>query len=444
MSDRYWINKESNISRYLQVNRPDTVDPIDDSVVSGPIIREDTKDFDYLNDLSSGLIFTPVYGLSVDGLIRSDERNTVEEIKFDTSKTQYNKATVLFDNNNSVLMFDETEGYERFFLGFNGLGYINFDRNGALHIKSNGVTDISLEDRNILTDGNLRQKTSLDSFNSVAGKLAEVSGERHITTSKSFEVVSGVKYTQANHHELKINGNDIVNVDGARSVIDVMGTLVKSNTKIVLDAPQITFKGGSIIHEMSGSVDDFTNGKKSIGASLMTITGEQGVFIQSLANYTNKVIGKSVETIGGNGMSGPALDTYSKKIQVLTGNFALNTLVGNNTLTAGITFLDMGVTGTFSFGNPVMAMSLDPTTGFEFTTPVSSLKIGLTAVELDHLSSILLGGTSATEQAVLGNSFMNAFLTHIHSTGTGPSGPVQTPDSATFMSCLSTKVFLSK
>jgi hypothetical protein len=154
---------------------------------------------------------------------------------------------------------------------------------------------------------------------------------------------------------------------------------------------------------------------------------------------------------------------FAKKITALTGMMSFET-TSIIPLTGGID-LNVGLLGAFGTmkilpTGDITIVSTLGLAGVTTTAPIGNITqlaglvasmIGTTSTIVGSSSSptiidgavIALGGTGATEPAMLGTTFLKLFSKHTHPSPNGPTGPLSPEFAGQLISTVSKKVFLS-
>ena len=310
-------------------------------------------------------------------------------------------------------------------------------------------------------------KTNAHRYNIVSGNYESIiSGEEKKSITGDYTVNLKGKLTFNSAKDISI-----VSDNG-----DVIMDSVTNNTyiggkNVILDAKQtLILRGGSRIVREDDSAED-----KVRGSFKLNVGGEYGVSAGKLSlgsslgatNITS--FGQMQQVIGGNSEESIVNKDYifgnvfAKKITALNGIISLES-TGLIPTTAGI---DLNV-GLFGLNSSIKMLPLGDMLVTSVTGPTgitmsatanitqtaaliatligtTSTIIGSSATALTQIdaAAIQIGGSGASEPAMLGTQFLKLFSKHTHPSSVGPTGPLSPEFASDLVSTVSKKVFLA-
>ena len=277
---------------------------------------------------------------------------------------------------------------------------------------------------------------------SVAGKITLQSKESSITISSTKNIVVDSR------KNTYIGGNNII--------LDAKANLILSGgTKVIRedDAAEDRVKGNFNLNV--GGEYGLSAGKLSLSSGLGATNISSFGPIQQVIGGNSEEIITNKDFIFGN--------IFAKKITALNGIISLES-TGLIPTTAGI---DLNV-GLFGLNSSIkmlplgdmLVTSVTGTTGITMTatanitqtaaliatligttsTIIGSSGTGLTQIDA---AAIQIGGSGASEPAMLGSTFLKLFAKHTHPSSVGPTGPLSPEFASDLISTVSKKVFLA-
>jgi hypothetical protein len=308
-------------------------------------------------------------------------------------------------------------------------------------------------------------KTHASRFNIVTGsyksiisgeEVKAVGGDYSLESRGKMSLVSGLSVTISSPQNIVINSSQNTYISGKNVILDAGSDLILSG-------------GNSIIREDDAAED------RVRGNFNLNVGGEYGlsagkVTLSSGLGATNIISGGPIQQI----ISGNSEETivnkdyifgniFGKKITAINGMIGLES-IGLIPLSGGIS-LNVGLLGAFGHTHilptgDILINSVLGVAGVTTTAPIGNITqlaglvasmIGTTSTIVGSSSSptiidgavIALGGTGATEPAMLGTTFLKLFSKHTHPSPNGPTGPLSPEFAGQLISTVSKKVFLS-
>ena len=310
-------------------------------------------------------------------------------------------------------------------------------------------------------------RTNAHRYNIVSGNYESIiSGEEKKSITSDYTVNLGGRLT------LK-SGKDVSITSEAGDIIIDSNTLNTyiGGKNIILDAKDtLILQGGSKIIRNDDVAEDKVKGSFNLAVgggygirtgSFALATGVGSLNLTSAGGLQQIVAGNSEESIVNKDYIFGNI--FAKKITALTGMMSFET-TSIIPLTGGID-LNVGLLGAFGTmkilpTGDITIVSTLGLAGVTTTAPIGNITqlaglvasmIGTTSTIVGSSSSptiidgavIALGGTGATEPAMLGTTFLKLFSKHTHPSPNGPTGPLSPEFAGQLISTVSKKVFLS-
>jgi len=420
--------------------------------VTNPNIKvSDTQDKLLIETLTEEFVPYSEFNRSVeDGQVyieTIDAARKITEPNLTSNLSEYGKLHVKEDRGGNVFFFDFTEDNKRIFLKHDSGTYWNIADDGSYTFKAIGdsisiFTGNKKEIINYKEDKVIKEERILfiesHDFYSVGGSQSiNIAGERNVRAGSLYET-----YKQ---RETYITGTDITRITGPK-LFSAGGTfIIESKDTLILRAPNVSIQTGAIKLETLAPFKEEISGEKTISADLLTLSGMNGMSLNTGGSINMSIVGLAREVVGGAGLSATA-----KKIEIKVGSFETETLLGNisnSAIVGAVEYknllggFDVDLVGQTTMKNLLSKVTLSVAGEAEMKGLLGSVKAGLASTDIEHAVMIKLGGASATEPAVLGLKLMLWLNTHMHGTGVGPSSPPMAP--ATPMDFNSMKVFVA-
>ena len=310
-------------------------------------------------------------------------------------------------------------------------------------------------------------RTNAHRYNVVTGNYESIiSGEEKKSITNDYTLNLGGRLTLRSSKDISITsstGNVVVDSN-------LLNTYI-GGKNIILDAKDtLILRGGNKIIREDDSAEDKVKGSfgLSVGGGYNVRAGSMGLST-GVGALTLTSAGSLQQTIAGNSEESIVNkdfifgNVFAKKITALNGIISLES-TGLIPTTAGID-LNVGLLGLNSsikmlpLGDMVVT-SVTGATGITMTatanitqtaTLIASLIgttstiIGSSATGLTQIAAaaIQIGGSSASEPAMLGSQFLKLFAKHTHPSSVGPTGPLSPEFASDLISTVSKKVFLA-
>ena len=310
-------------------------------------------------------------------------------------------------------------------------------------------------------------RTNAHRYNVVTGNYESIiSGEEKKSITNDYTLNLGGRLTLRSSKDISITsstGNVVVDSN-------LLNTYI-GGKNIILDAKDtLILRGGNKIIREDDSAEDKVKGSfgLSVGGGYNVRAGSMGLST-GVGALTLTSAGSLQQTIAGNSEESIVNkdfifgNVFAKKITALNGIISLES-TGLIPTTAGID-LNVGLFGLNSsikmlpLGDMVVT-SVTGATGITMTatanitqtaTLIASLIgttstiIGSSATGLTQIAAaaIQIGGSSASEPAMLGSQFLKLFAKHTHPSSVGPTGPLSPEFASDLISTVSKKVFLA-
>jgi hypothetical protein len=307
------------------------------------------------------------------------------------------------------------------------------------------------------------------------------------TQGSRFNIVNGNYKSIISGEEVKrVRGDYTLDLGGKLSLISEAGVRISSKDNIIVESDENTYigcknvilnakenlilRGGATIFREDDNAED-----KIAGNFKLSVIGEYGlsagkVSIGSGLGATNITSGGPIQqVIGGNSEETITNKDYifgnifGKRITAINGMIGIES-VGLIPLSGGIS-LNVGLLGAYGHTHilptgDILINSVLGVAGVTTSAPIGNITqlaglvasmIGTTSTIVGSSSSptiidgavIALGGTGATEPAMLGTTFLKLFSKHTHPSPNGPTGPLSPEFAGQLISTVSKKVFLS-
>ena len=293
-----------------------------------------------------------------------------------------------------------------------------------------------------------------------------ISGEEKKSITNDYTLNLGGRLTLRSSKDISITsstGNVVVDSN-------LLNTYI-GGKNIILDAKDtLILRGGNKIIREDDSAEDKVKGSfgLSVGGGYNVRAGSMGLST-GVGALTLTSAGSLQQTIAGNSEESIVNkdfifgNVFAKKITALNGIISLESTglipttagidlnVGLFGLNSSIKMLPLGdmlvtsVTGTTGItmtatANITQTAALIATLIGSTSTIIGSSATGLTQIDA---AAIQIGGSSASEPAMLGSQFLKLFAKHTHPSSVGPTGPLSPEFASDLISTVSKKVFLA-
>jgi len=310
-------------------------------------------------------------------------------------------------------------------------------------------------------------KTNAHRYNIVSGNYESIiSGEEKKSITNDYTLNLGGRLTLRSSKDISITsttGNVVVDSNLLNTYIGGKNVIIDAKDTLIL-------RGGSKIIREDDSAEDKVKGTfgLSVGGGYNVRSGSMGLStgvgalrLTSAGSLQQIVAGNSEESIVNKDYIFGNI--FAKKITALTGMMSFET-TSIIPLTGGID-LNVGLLGAFGTMKilPTGDITLVSTLGLAGVTtsaPIGNITqlAGLVASMIGTAGTIVgssssptlidgvaiqVGGTGATEPAMLGTTFLKLFSKHTHPSPNGPTGPLSPEFAGQLISTVSKKVFLS-
>ena len=310
-------------------------------------------------------------------------------------------------------------------------------------------------------------RTNAHRYNVVTGNYESIiSGEEKKSITNDYTLNLGGRLTLRSSKDISITsstGNVIVDSN-------LLNTYVGGKNVIIDAKDTLILRGGNKIIREDDSAEDKVKGSfgLSVGGGYNVRSGSMGLST-GIGALTLTSAGSLQQTIAGNSEESIVNkdfifgNIFAKKITALNGIISLES-TGLIPTTAGI---DLNV-GLFGLNSSIkmlplgdmLVTSVTGTTGITMTatanitqtaaliatligttsTIIGSSGTGLTQIDA---AAIQIGGSGASEPAILGSTFLKLFTKHTHPSSVGPTGPLSPEFASDLISTVSKKVFLA-
>ena len=310
-------------------------------------------------------------------------------------------------------------------------------------------------------------RTNAHRYNVVTGNYESIiSGEEKKSITNDYTLNLGGRLTLRSSKDISITsstGNVVVDSN-------LLNTYI-GGKNIILDAKDtLILRGGNKIIREDDSAEDKVKGSfgLSVGGGYNVRAGSMGLST-GVGALTLTSAGSLQQTIAGNSEESIVNkdfifgNVFAKKITALNGIISLESTglipttagidlnVGLFGLNSSIKMLPLGdmlvtsVTGTTGItmtatANITQTAALIATLIGSTSTIIGSSATGLTQIDA---AAIQIGGSSASEPAMLGSQFLKLFAKHTHPSSVGPTGPLSPEFASDLISTVSKKVFLA-
>lgn len=447
IADTDRINKESTVSRYMQLKIPG-LEPGFNFVEHDDISAANTNDkiiVDNINNATEPLkIVVDSLSLTTDStaalrnnLYSIEEQpigTTIVEPEPTSSLGEYNKMSVVIDRDGHTLFFDYTTNNNRTFLHHPAGSYLNIENDGSWLFKSvNNWTQFTKGNDFKIIDG--------EESKVIGGvKKTNVKGNSYLTIERNYNLSIGDNFltTVGGNQSTEINGtrttiitkNDLSNIKGYKEQTIQGLYVVNSNHTIALNAPTIQLNTKNLITSSDGSLKEKIGGERRIEANQIGFSSGNDINMNAGQHLTKSVVGFAEETVQGFSLI-PPLDLNSKKTIVQLYNYLVDVWIGDIKMLTGF-----GLGPSLILSNTLGSLSLK--------TLFGGIEIDIAGNNIISGNRVDVGGSLtaiSTEPAMLGLTHTNWAAAHFHPTGTGPSGVPTTAGALT--ASMSTKVFIA-
>ena len=309
-------------------------------------------------------------------------------------------------------------------------------------------------------------RTNAHRYNIVTGNYESIiSGEEKKAITSDYTLNLGGRLTLKSGKDISITSDtgdvvidsNVLNtyIGGKNIILDAKNTLIlRGGNKIIREGNSSEESIGNLGLSVSGgySVSSGSMGLSTGVGSLKLTSG--GALQQTVAGNSEEII-TNKDYIFGN--------IFAKRITALTGMIGIES-TSVIPLTGGID-LNVGLLGSFGTvkilpTGDITILSTLGAAGIITSAPIGNITqlaglvasmIGTTSTIVGASSSptlidgtvIAVGGTGATEPAMLGTTFLKLFSKHTHPSPNGPTGPLSPEFACQLISTVSKKVFLS-
>jgi hypothetical protein len=396
-----------------------------------------------------------VSGLSKVGIndyLKSDDYNLLRQVQITKTISQPNSAYsaqypynhVYESESGHLIEQDDTPGKERLHWYHRSGTFTEFHPAGMRVDRTNAHRyNIVTGNYESIISGEEKKSITTDYTLNLGGRLTLKSGKDISITSETGDVV--------------IDSNTLNTYIGGKNIIlDAKDTLIlRGGSKIIREDDSAEDKvRGNFGLDVGGSYT-VSSGSMSLSTGVGSLKFTSGGSIQQIiaGNSEESIVNK--DYIFGN--------IFAKKITALNGIISLES-TGLIPTTAGID-LNVGLFGLNSsvkmlpLGD-ILVTSVTGPTGITVTSTSNitqtaaliatligstSTIIGSSATALTSIdaAAIQVGGSGASEPAMLGTTFLKLFSKHTHPSPNGPTGPLSPEFASDLISTVSKKVFLA-
>ena len=396
-----------------------------------------------------------VSGLSKVGIndyLKSDDYNLLRQVQITKTISQPNSAYsaqypynhVYESESGHLIEQDDTPGKERLHWYHRSGTFTEFHPAGMRVDRTNAHRyNIVTGNYESIISGEEKKSITTDYTLNLGGRLTLKSGKDISITSETGDVV--------------IDSNTLNTYIGGKNIIlDAKDTLIlRGGSKIIREDDSAEDKvRGNFGLDVGGSYT-VSSGSMSLSTGVGSLKFTSGGSIQQIiaGNSEESIVNK--DYIFGN--------VFAKKITALNGIISLES-TGLIPTTAGID-LNVGLFGLNSsvkmlpLGD-ILVTSVTGPTGITVTSTSNitqtaaliatligstSTIIGSSATALTSIdaAAIQVGGSGASEPAMLGTTFLKLFSKHTHPSPNGPTGPLSPEFASDLISTVSKKVFLA-
>ena len=396
-----------------------------------------------------------VSGLSKVGIndyLKSDDYNLLRQVQITKTISQPNSAYsaqypynhVYESESGHLIEQDDTPGKERLHWYHRSGTFTEFHPAGMRVDRTNAHRyNIVTGNYESIISGEEKKSITTDYTLNLGGRLTLKSGKDISITSETGDVV--------------IDSNTLNTYIGGKNIIlDAKDTLIlRGGSKIIREDDSAEDKvRGTFGLDVGGSYT-VSSGSMSLSTGVGSLKFTSGGSIQQIiaGNSEESIVNK--DYIFGN--------IFAKKITALNGIISLES-TGLIPTTAGID-LNVGLFGLNSsvkmlpLGD-ILVTSVTGPTGITVTSTSNitqtaaliatligstSTIIGSSATALTSIdaAAIQVGGSGASEPAILGTTFLKLFSKHTHPSPNGPTGPLSPEFASDLISTVSKKVFLA-
>jgi hypothetical protein len=396
-----------------------------------------------------------VSGLSKVGIndyLKSDDYNLLRQVQITKTISQPNSAYsaqypynhVYESESGHLIEQDDTPGKERLHWYHRSGTFTEFHPAGMRVDRTNAHRyNIVTGNYESIISGEEKKSITTDYTLNLGGRLTLKSGKDISITSETGDVV--------------IDSNTLNTYIGGKNIIlDAKDTLIlRGGSKIIREDDSAEDKvRGNFGLDVGGSYT-VSSGSMSLSTGVGSLKFTSGGSIQQIiaGNSEESIVNK--DYIFGN--------IFAKKITALNGIISLES-TGLIPTTAGID-LNVGLFGLNSsvkmlpLGD-ILVTSVTGPTGITVTSTSNitqtaaliatligstSTIIGSSATALTSIdaAAIQVGGSGASEPAILGTTFLKLFSKHTHPSPNGPTGPLSPEFASDLISTVSKKVFLA-
>ena len=396
-----------------------------------------------------------VSGLSKVGIndyLKSDDYNLLRQVQITKTISQPNSAYsaqypynhVYESESGHLIEQDDTPGKERLHWYHRSGTFTEFHPAGMRVDRTNAHRyNIVTGNYESIISGEEKKSITTDYTLNLGGRLTLKSGKDISITSETGDVV--------------IDSNTLNTYIGGKNIIlDAKDTLIlRGGSKIIREDDSAEDKvRGNFGLDVGGSYT-VSSGSMSLSTGVGSLKFTSGGSIQQIiaGNSEESIVNK--DYIFGN--------IFAKKITALNGIISLES-TGLIPATAGID-LNVGLFGLNSsvkmlpLGD-ILVTSVTGPTGITVTSTSNitqtaaliatligstSTIIGSSATALTSIdaAAIQVGGSGASEPAILGTTFLFLFSKHTHPSPNGPTGPLSPEFASDLISTVSKKVFLA-
>ena len=310
-------------------------------------------------------------------------------------------------------------------------------------------------------------RTNAHRYNIVTGNYESIiTGEEKKSITGDFTLNLGGRLTLKSSKDISITsetGDVIIDSNVLNTYIGGKNIILDAKDTLVLRAGSKIIREGDVAEDkVKGTYNLTVGGGYSVSSgSLGLSTGIGSLRLTSGGSLQQIVAGNSEESIVNKDYIFGNI--FAKKITALTGMMSFET-TSIIPLTGGID-LNVGLLGAFGTMKilPTGDITLVSTLGLAGVTtsaPIGNITqlAGLVASMIGTAGTIVgssssptlidgvaiqVGGTGATEPAMLGTTFLKLFSKHTHPSPNGPTGPLSPEFAGQLISTVSKKVFLS-
>jgi len=399
-----------------------------------------------VTDTVSGL---PKVGIN--DYLKSDDYNLLRQVQITKTISQPNSAYsaqypynhVYESESGHLIEHDDTPGKERLHWYHRSGTFTEFHPAGMRVDRTNAHRyNIVTGNYESIISGEEKKSITTDYTLNLGGRLTLKSGKDISITSETGDVV--------------IDSNTLNTYIGGKNIIlDAKDTLILRGGRKVIredDSAEDKIRGNFGLDV--GGAYNVSSGSMSLSTGVGALKLTSGGALQQIiaGNSEESIVNK--DYIFGN--------VFAKKITALNGIISLESTglipttagidlnVGLFGLNSSVKMLPLGDILVTSVTGPT-GITVTSTSNITQTAALIATLIGSTSTIVGASSGptivdgavIALGGTGATEPAVLGTTFLKLFSKHTHPSPNGPTGPLSPEFAGQLISTVSKKVFLS-